>query len=252
MKIINILIAMLLMMASGLTLSEELKDPMTRNEDISHTIVTANVTIGEDGNYIYEYAVNSPSTNLGEISALWIDISCNLDLSSSLGLPSIDDYSKDVGDGKHIPVYAEADYGKATTPVITVDNMVSFGIFLTPGTSTDGIRIISAQPPTERKYELHPVMETTGWDYSAFPEDPELDENGKLPYPWIEDFTVVGTIQAPACSIDGQEPPPDDGGDGGDGGTDCNKGKGNAYGLESGKGHEISKGKHLGHDHNCE
>lgn len=193
-KNISVMI-ILLVSYSNSVYPQKLKDPMTRNENISHAVVTSKVTTGKFGYYYYEYTVKNPPNNLGKIESMEVDISCDIQLPRLYILRTINDQS----DGSnHIPVYAESDTG--FEPRITGDNMVYFSIHRAPGTAKKGIRIISAQPPIQRKYILQPNMNSTGWDYSAWVEDIEPDENGDLPFPSAKDFTVEGTIDAPECT----------------------------------------------------
>lgn len=235
-----------------------LQDPRTRDEDISHTIITVNWEMLSDGNYAYNYSVETLPENKGTVSLFSIDISCDAPSQEPLGYPEFKTFS---GDGKYTMIGTDhPDHENIHGPKVTRDNRVQWLVSAPPGVLRTGGRIISKEAPVARTYTLRPYWESVNWDYATYGDDPAAR--------WVDDFVVTGTTYGPRCSTDTSpipddpNTPPDDGGsDGGggdgdgdddNGGTDCIKGQGNAYGLETGKGHEISKGKHLGHAHNCE
>ena len=231
-----------------------LQDPRTRDEDISHTVITVNWEMLSDGNYAYNYSIETLPENKGIVELFSIDISCDAPSQEPLGYPQFKTFS---GDGKYTMIGTDdPNHENIHGPKVTRDNRVQWLVGSPPEMFRTGARIISKEAPVARSYALRPAWESVNWDYATYGDDPASR--------WVDDFIVTGNTYGPRCSTDTSPIPddpntlPDDGGDGdgdgsGDGGTDCNRpGQGNAYGLESGKGHEISKGKHLGHDHNCE
>ena len=176
--------------------AETLKDPITRDETISNTILTATVNKRSDGMFEYIYDIESPVTNKGTIIALGIDLSCDLDFGSVIFSDPVDPYSRPSlsRDGKHVPYQSYGVSGVTTTSSMSVNNEVYWGMYFKPGQSGKGIKIISPAPPGTRTYVLTPSMNTEGYDYSGYDEDdPTL--------PWIDDFRVTGSIKAPSCSL---------------------------------------------------
>ena len=176
--------------------AEELKDPRTRNETISNTILTATVNKRPDGMFEYIYDIESPITNKGIIRGFAIDLSCELDFGNVIFSDPIDPYSRKSlsVDGEHVPVQSYGVSGVTTTSRISVRNRISWGMYFKPGQIGKGIKLISPAPPDMRTYIITPSMQTDGYDYSGYDEDdPTL--------PWIENFTVTGSIKAPACSL---------------------------------------------------
>ncbi|WP_303902916.1 hypothetical protein [Thiohalomonas denitrificans] len=177
----------------------QLKDPRTRDENISATTINTSVTKLSSGFYEYTYDFAFPEENLGRVQFFKIDLSCELDFGNvAFPEPPISGGKNYSEDGNHVPVQL---YHSQQTffPNLSVDNEAIW-LFLegTPGTSASGLRIISPAPPGLRNYKLQPEMEPFGWDYSEFEEDPTI--------PWIDDFTVEGLIKAPACAFDDPEP----------------------------------------------
>jgi hypothetical protein len=112
--------------------AQELKDPRHRDEEISHTTLSVNVSLAADGNYLYEYEYDlvSGSKNLGTISGIAIDISGEDPEVIGLGRPPTTNYSDD---GKHVSVALEGKYGEAVLPAITANNFASWSTQLAPG-----------------------------------------------------------------------------------------------------------------------
>jgi hypothetical protein len=177
-----------------------LKDPRTRDEDISNTIVDVTVT-NEGELYRYDYTIKSSETNLGTISGLMIDLKCELDFGE-VSIPVPDKRLGYIGnisrDGKHVPAELFAEYGTSNVYGITIFNAVSWGVYVQPGMELGLVSILSPAPPGLITYKLKPAMANDPtWDYSSYEEcDPTV--------PWIEDFTVLGKVIGPACSL---EPP---------------------------------------------
>jgi len=179
--------------------SETLKDPRTRDENISNTIITVTVNKRADGMYEYIYDIESPVTNKGLITSLGIDIACDLDFGEVIFSEHADPlFLRNVSeDGNHVPVQSYGVYAITTHSSISVDNRVSWGMYFKPGQIGKGIKLISPAPPGLRAYRLRPAMSPDGWDYASYDEDDPA-------VPWIEDFTVTGSITAPACAIEEQ------------------------------------------------
>ena len=183
--------------------AEALKDPRTRDENISNTILKITVNKRADGMYEYIYDIESPVTNKGLIASLGIDIACDLDFGEVIFSEPADPYFSGSAskDGNHVPVQPHGVYAVTAYSNISIDNRIYWVMSFKPGNIGKGIKLISPAPPGLRTYTLRPYMEPDGWDYASYDEDDPT-------VPWIEDFTVTGSITAPACAID--TPPTDD------------------------------------------
>ena len=173
--------------------ADMLKDPRTRNEDISDTTVNVTVNHLSNGFYEYLYQVDSSVNNKGRILSFKLDISCNTSMEPVSFPESLDEDFTDASTGNHhVPVQVYSTWGQAVLPGITVDNRASWAIARNPGTQSNNIRLLSSAAPGERQYTLTPSMDTEGWDYGTYQlDDPTV--------PWIPDFTVTGTTTGPAC-----------------------------------------------------
>ena len=176
--------------------AEILKDPRTRNETISNTLLTVVVNKRADGMYEYLYNMESPLTNKGIINRFSIDLSCDLDFGPVVFTDPEDEFFKGSlsKDGKFVPFRSHGVYAMTTYSRISVDNAISWGMAFAPGDSGKGIKIVSPAPPGLRTYTLTPRMDPDEWDYSTYSsDDPSV--------PWISDFAVTGSIKAPACTL---------------------------------------------------
>lgn len=195
--IVNISLFYVLFSSFGM-LHAELKDPGTRNEDISNTVIKVEVT-REQGLYKYVYTLVNPGTNLGTINNLMIDLSCDINFPD-VAIPADSKRNGYIGDsstdGKHVPIEVFAAYGTSNAYGVTKDNHALWGLYLQPGNQVTNIWLLSPAPPGERTYIVEPYMDNAEpWDYSSVSEgDPTV--------PWIEDFTISGNVVGPACSLD--------------------------------------------------
>lgn len=186
---------MLTMLKSGY--SEALKDPRTRDEDLSKTVITVKTNVLSNGYYEYVYDIQSPVDNKGIIRTFKIDVSCAHDFGSTSYTEEPSqyfkgDYSKD---GQHIPLQAYPVYGFTARLAISEYNQLGWLVYMEPGKTAKGFRIVSPAQPGLRRYRLIPSMQPDGWDYNSYnEEDPTV--------PWIDDFTVTGIISGPACPDD--------------------------------------------------
>lgn len=175
-----------------------LKDPRTRDEDISNTIVNVKVT-NEGELYRYDYTIRSSGTNLGMVSELMIDLRCDLDFGE-VSIPVPDQRLGYLGnisrDGKHVPVELFADYGTSSAYGVTIFNSAMWGVYVPPGAELGLVSILSPAPPGLVTYTLEPAMANDPtWDYASY-------EEGDPTVPWIEDFTVLGKVTGPACNLE--------------------------------------------------
>ncbi|MDH5548134.1 MAG: hypothetical protein OEZ43_21365 [Gammaproteobacteria bacterium] len=174
--------------------ASELKDPRTRDEDISNSIVS--VTINELPNDLYEYVyrIESNHNNNAKIINFSLDIFCaDINPNQEISYPSDPAFKGNYSrDGKHVPVHAFQKYGVAVAPVISVDNKIIWFLQLKPGGVAEGHRVVSSYPPGLRAYELDTYIEASGWDYDTFPI--ERDD-----VPWESDFIVTGAVKGPSC-----------------------------------------------------
>jgi len=170
---------------------EALKDPLTRNEDISNTEVSVQTTQLSDGNYLYEYTINNPANNMGTILNMALDISCDNPSQQPLGYPTPNNFSED---GKHIIVSSSHPNFPESQPAdITASNEASWSVLLKPSQTKKGLILVSAESPVTRQYKLNVLMDTLGWAYHLYSEDePTL--------PSADDFMLTGNIPGPGCS----------------------------------------------------
>lgn len=178
--------------------SAALKDPFTRNEDISNTIV--DVDISREGDiYRYSYTIISSTTNIGTISNFLLDLSCGLEFSGvEIPVPAErPGYEGNISrDGNHVPAELLAEPGTSGLYAITVFNHALWGVHIPPGTQMGRLSVLSPAPPGPRSYRIEPLFRTDpSWDYSGLDEEtPDV--------PWIDDFTVTGIVMGPACEKD--------------------------------------------------
>ncbi|MCP4393910.1 MAG: calcium-binding protein [Alphaproteobacteria bacterium] len=167
-----------------------LQDPTTRNEDISNTVIDVDVEMMGDGNYLYEYTVTSPNTNLGEIAIFQVDVSCNYSPSESLGYPEMTSYSDD---SWHLTLGKEhPDFPDSYPADVSSGNQATWSLMLNPNEAKAGYILISSQAPVDREYTLTPDMSLDGYDYRGIDEfTPNI--------PWTGDFITFGTTQGPFC-----------------------------------------------------
>jgi hypothetical protein len=181
------------MFITATTASAQLKDPMTRDEDISGTSVDVSVEQRNDGFYEYVYTISAPESNKGEALSFSIDLSCNKSFEAVAFPEAQDPDAQNLSeDGHHAPVQVYGTYGQAVMPAVSVVNEGTWLIGARPATTITGARILSPMPPTDRQWSMSPSMDTEGWDYSPYDEDDPT-------VPWIEDFTVFGMAKGPGC-----------------------------------------------------
>ena len=208
----------LLSLVSACPATAELKDPYTRDDDLSYSIVNVETQVRSDGQYLYSYEVHSPELNTGYILSFAIDLSCDAPLASPGFNPEQEEFDPSAGfpdsystDGNHVPVLVEADWGQAAGKDIRADNHVDWAVTLEPGQSSTGLRLISPYPPGARTYVLA-ASETYKWeeyDYDSVAWGADATDA----LPWSDDWTVTGMTTGPACP--GEEYPDNGGGDDG-------------------------------------
>lgn len=211
-------VALLTLSTIGSGAIAELKDPYSRDDDISHAVVSVDVQVRSDGQYVYEYEVHSPELNTGYVSALIIDISCDDSLSPPGFNPDTETFDPSAGlpssfspDGKHVPAIIEAEWGQAGITGIQADNRASWGVTLEPGQSATGLRMISPNGPGSRMYTLNSSEDYKWGEYDYDSVAWGTDATDTLP--WGDDWTVTGMTTGPACP--GEEYPDNGGGDDG-------------------------------------
>lgn len=185
----------------GFAYAEALRDPRLRDEDLSYSTVSVHVVQRQDGFYEYTYDIVNPAENRGAIADFMMDVSCDLDFGQ-ITFPE-PRYPFDRGSfsdpSQHVPVQPYGVTGSTTIQSVTVFNWVSWGMNMGPGRTAKGLRLLSPAPPGPRAYKLVPSVDIEGWDYASYGEDDPT-------VPWIEDWTVTGTITGPACAL----APPDE------------------------------------------
>jgi len=172
----------------------ELKDSTLRDEDISASLISVEYFTRPDGLLEYVYNINSPTENKGKIVRALIDLSCTVSFES-VALPYADGKPGYLGgvtlsEPAHTPTAIHADSGSAASYGITENNEALWGLYILPGNSISGLRLVSSAAPGIRSYQLVPWV-----DYDetwSFPEDDSL-------VPDTEDFIITGTIVGPGC-----------------------------------------------------
>ncbi|QKT02790.1 hypothetical protein HUS23_02655 [Ectothiorhodospiraceae bacterium 2226] len=192
----------------------ELKDPRLRDDDISPTTISVDVTRNAHGHYAYTYDLVMPEENTGTVNIFALSISCahavdprGFDLQD-YPTAAMGSFSRN---GLHVPVAVDASWGQSASFGISESNWVHWGMFARPGSSRRGLRLISPYPPGAREYHIIPTMlyKLSEWDYDSFDKDDPT-------VPREDDMTVAGITTGPACP--GEEYPDDGGGEGpGDG-----------------------------------
>lgn len=197
--------------ASG---AADLRDPHTRDEDISATDIESSVTMSADGLYVYTYNVVASLQNTGRVLQLDLDVSCD-EVPDAKGFSASDfqtsSFSSLSEDGRHVPVAVFVPYGQAGRGGVTQDNSVMWLLGLNPGESSTGLKVLSPYPPGNRDYTLTPSEDYNHakYDYSAI--DATDDDGSATELPWIDDWAVSGVTIGPACP--GAEFPPGGAGD---------------------------------------
>ena len=196
MKIPNSLAMLLILYVMQIYIVEAaLKDPRTRDENISASTVSVEYFTRPDGLIEYVYSINSPLENKGIINTLLLDLSCTVNFDP-ISLPYADgkpgyEGGVTLSTPAHTPTAIHADYGSAALYGISENNEALWGLYLLPGKAITGLRLITTAKPGMRNYSLSPSMDNDEpWDY---PEDTDPT------IPWIPDFTITGLIAGPGC-----------------------------------------------------
>lgn len=198
---INRTIPVVLWTAFAATASaEELKDPRTRDDDISHTRVEVSVQRLPSGFYDYIYSLVTPSENKGTLTDLIVDISC-AEGPAAYEFPEPETTLRwDYAGARHAPVQIYPSPTGSSSMMIGNDDRVHFSTFMVPVEAHTGFRILSPFPPADRGYELRAHWTTGDYDYSNL-TDEEWDQ-----LPTRDEFWVSGMTKGPGCSNE-PEPP---------------------------------------------
>lgn len=176
--------------------AQDLKDPFSRDDDLTHTTVTVAVEYNSHGHYVYTYNIEMPADNTGAVGIFSVDISCAREVDTkgfvAEQYPSAADRSFS-RDSQHVPVVVNAPYGQSFSYGIAEGNSVHWGMNSKPDDLRRGLTLVSPYPPGSRQYRLIPNMRyrESEYDYSGLDHDDEV--------PWTEDFTVTGLTIGPAC-----------------------------------------------------
>lgn len=175
--------------------AEDLKDPRTRDIDISHTRVDVSVEQLPSGFYDYVYSLSSPLENKGTITSLGIDISCD-EAQDAYDFPEPPTPLRwtYAASGMHAPVQIYPSPTGSSYMTLGNDNEVLFSTFSEPGEAHTGFRILSPHPPVDRSYELRVHWTTGDYDYSNL-TDEEWDQLSTR-----DEFWVTGMTKGPGCS----------------------------------------------------
>ncbi|QKT02803.1 hypothetical protein HUS23_02740 [Ectothiorhodospiraceae bacterium 2226] len=193
----------------------ELKDPRLRDDDISPTKISVEVTRNAHGHFVYSYDLDMPEGSTGQVRTFALAIGC-AEAVDPRGFDPSDYPSKAMmgnfsSDGLHVPAAIDAPWGQAGPLAIAESNRAHWGVAAPPGSLRRGLQLISPYPPGPREYRLIPSLNYnwSEWDYdSVDKDDPDV--------PREDDMTVAGITTGPACP--GEEYPDDGGSEGpGDG-----------------------------------
>lgn len=191
-----LLTTLVLIAISSNAFSEPLKNALTRDEDISMTIVDVSVKQLSSGFYDYVYTLTAPDENKGTLTDFVVDIRCSKPSGivkfpeSATTLP----WRYSSQDGNHSPVQIYPSPTGSAYLTLGVDNRVHFALFTEPGESHTGFRILSPYPPADRGYELRINWTVGDYNYPSLTEE-ELDRA-----PVRDDFWVNGMTKGPGCS----------------------------------------------------
>ncbi|MDH5546788.1 MAG: hypothetical protein OEZ43_14440 [Gammaproteobacteria bacterium] len=181
------------LLVSSLAVSQTLKDPKERDEDLSNTVVRVKVNSLPDGNFEYIYDVESPELNKGEIDTFTLDIGCDHSFSGVVFSESPSRMFRSMSqDGKHVPIQAYGVMYHTYALAVNAYNEMVWGVEIKPGQNALGYRVISSVGPGNITYKLKPIMEPNGWNFDLYPEDDPL-------VPTVDDFIVTGTVVGPKC-----------------------------------------------------
>lgn len=189
---------------------ETLKDPFTRDDDLSGTAVKFDVNLTAENHYEYIYDLSAPDSNTGQVHSFIVDLSCDEEpASKGFSASDFDFHTADdvTENDKHVPVAVRAPYGQAAAAALTVKNRISWFVSMSPGDNSQGLGLVSPYPPGDRSYQLRASSSyrEDEYDYSIMREI-MLDEEGDYPpLPTVDDWSVNGTTIGPACP--GEEDP---------------------------------------------
>jgi hypothetical protein len=143
---------------------------------------------------------------MGIMSSLLLDLNCDfsfepIDLPYATGLSGYSEIES-INLAPHTPSAIHADPGSAYMYALSVSGHALWGLYLRPGRSLEGLRLISAAEPGIRNYSIIPAFENN--ELWAYTEDD--DDNPDIP--WKEDFTVNGMIVGPGCPAVTEAPGP--------------------------------------------
>ena len=181
----------------------DLKDPRDRDENITAAEIT--VSVEEKGSFFeYSYDVKNAEDNKGHILYMLLDLACDLDFGE-VDFPENSDAFRKIPEKGYVPVEMFHGSTRRVAHSLTIDLYGKWSVSLDPGEEVRGLRVLSPAPPGPREYQLVPFMPTDGWDYDSYQDVAPGEEEPVIP--WIDDFTVVGTVTGPACSLESPEEP---------------------------------------------
>lgn len=198
----SIFITSLFLLSFASHASQELKDPRTRDNDISRTSVDVSVTRTESGFYQYVYTLTADEANMEVVTDFIVDIACE-EPAPEVSYPEPPtslrwDYAS--RDRKHAPVQIYPSPTGSAWMSLGVWNRINFSVNMDPGEFHTGFRILSPYPPVDRPFQLRPNWTVGNYDYSDL-TDEEWDQ-----LPIRDDFWVEGMTKGPGCSP-APEPP---------------------------------------------
>lgn len=197
MKTKNLLCFLALLPISSVP-AETLKDPRTRDDDISATDVSVEVKRVHGDFFEYVYTLTAPALNKGTISSFAVDLTCPHPAPQVIFPEPPTTYPWDYvsKDGYHAPFQPYPSPTGAAWMLMSLENQLSFLMTTEPGEQHTGYRVLSPFPPMYRLYTLEIGWRTGEYDY----ENLSKEELSALPI--RDDFYVYGVIEGPGCSSD--------------------------------------------------
>lgn len=182
----------------SLSSAADLRNPITRDEDISGLQVATKIERVDSENYRYRYTFTLPATAKGTAQNIYIQMNCpNMDEEDARaiddgGFTRVADYSKD---GRHVSVLAAVTGTSQFDAEFSQFNMLRIMLALEPG-KTRQLDLLSTAKPgyLPMAVTVSPIHEEE-YDYSMFDDHESISPRA----PWYPDWVISGLLQGPAC-----------------------------------------------------
>lgn len=174
---------------------------LLRDDDLTATTVSVEVTRRPDGLYDYAYVVASPTTNRGRIFHFSIDLRCQRfsPKPQIAPQPPPDMLNRDESRGPMAPAVPITERAAAAHWALTRDGSVLWLLGQKPGQRRTGLHLLSPAAPIVRRWHLQPSIDGLDDDWTGV-------EEGDLRIPTSDDFSVTGVVEAPGCPEDAEQP----------------------------------------------